>query len=266
MGVSVSDPCSREFAVAAPGAALTIDLDRAGSFTLFSTETRMRRTLVVALALVAVVNAPAVAQTCLGLPSYSTGQMQVSGYSSFSDVSNSFGAGIGYGQRGGVFGNAQLGTTSLDGIDGSAIDLGLQGGYQMTVGKAGMQVCPVASFGVGMGPKDIAGSGVDLATKRGSLGMSVGKVMGANPQMKFVPNAGFGLAYEKRSLDNGTTTDSFSETYGLASIGLGLIFNSNIAVRPSISLPIGSDLNNDPTFGLSAAYSFGSKSAPARKR
>ena len=39
----------------------------------------MRRTLVVSLALIAVVNAPAAAQTCLGLSSHSTGQMQVAG-------------------------------------------------------------------------------------------------------------------------------------------------------------------------------------------
>jgi hypothetical protein len=47
---------------------------------------------------------------------------------------------------------------------------------------------------------------------------------------------------------------------------VGLIFNSNIAVRPSVSIPLGSDLSNDPTFGLTVAYQFGSKSAPARKR
>jgi len=86
--------------------------------------------------------------------------------------------------------------------------------------------------------------------------------------MKFFPNAGLGLVYSKQKLDDGTTSVEASETYGLASIGVGLIFNSNIAVRPSISIPLGSDLSNDPTFGLTVAYNFGSSSrpAPARKR
>jgi len=226
----------------------------------------MRRTLVVALALVAVVNAPAAAQTCLGLASHATGRMQVSGNAQFSDVSNSFGGSFGYGQPAGIFANAQLGTTSYDGGVGSATDLGLQGGYQLTVGNARMQVCPVASFGVGMGPKDIGGFGVDMSSTRGTLGFAVGKEMGANPKMKIVPNGSLGLAYNKQKLDDGTTTLEASETYGQASIGVGLIFNSNIAVRPSISIPLGSDLSNDPTFGLTVAYNFGSKAAPARKR
>ena len=224
----------------------------------------MRRTFVVALALVAVVNAPAAAQTCLGLPSHSNGQMQVTGNASFTDLSNSFGAGIGYGQAAGIFGSAHLGTTSYDGFDGSAIDLGARAGYQMTVSQA--QVCPVASLTLGMGPKDVDGAGTDVSSRTGTLGFAVGKVMGANPRMKIVPNAGLGLAFGNMKLDDGTSSVEASETYGQASLGLGLIFNSHLAVRPSISIPLGSDLNNDPTFGLTVAYNFGSKAAPARKR
>jgi hypothetical protein len=91
-------------------------------------------------------------------------------------------------------------------------------------------------------------------------------VMGSNPRMRIVPNAGLGLAYRKMKLDDGTTAVEASETYGQASVGVGLIFNSHIAVRPSISIPLGSDVSNDPTFGLAVAYNFGSKAAPARKR
>jgi hypothetical protein len=227
----------------------------------------MRRTLVVSMALFVAVNAPAAAQACLGLASHSNGQMQVAGNAAFTDLYNSYGGSFGYGQPAGVFANAQVGTTSYDGLDGSQIDLGGQVGYQLTVGRAAQaQVCPVASFGLGMGPNDIGGAGVDASATRGSLGFAVGKEMGANPKMRIVPNGGLGLAYQKQKLDDGTTSLEASETYGLASIGVGLIFNSNIAVRPSISIPLGSDLSNDPTFGLTVAYNFGSKSAPARRR
>ena len=224
----------------------------------------MRRTFIVSLALFAVVNAPAAAQTCLGLPSHSNGQMQVTGNATFTDLSNSFGTSIGYGKTAGIFGNAQLGTTSYDGLDGSAIDLGAQAGYQLTVSQA--QVCPVASLSLGMGPNDVDGAGTDLSSRQGTIGFAVGKVMGSNPKMKLVPNAGLGLAYRQQKLDDGTSSVEASETYGQASVGLGLIFNSHIAVRPSISIPLGSDFSNDPSFGLTVAYNFGSKAAPARRR
>jgi len=228
----------------------------------------MRRTLVVSMALFAVANAPAAAQTCLGLPSHANGQMQVSGNAAFTDLSNSYGASFGYGQAAGVFGKASLARTSYDGFDGSAMDLGAQVGYQLSVGRvAQAQVCPVASLTLGMGPKDIDAGGTDLSSRQGTLGFSVGKVMSTSPKMQIVPNAGLGLAYRKDKLDDGTNPAlESSETYGLASLGVGLIFNSNIAVRPSVSIPLGSDLNNDPTFGVTVAYNFGSKAAPARKR
>jgi hypothetical protein len=71
----------------------------------------------------------------------------------------------------------------------------------------------------------------------------------------------------EQKLDDGTNpAQEASETYGLASLGVGFIFNSNIAVRPSVNIPLGSDLSNDPTFGLTVGYSFGSQAAPSRKR
>ncbi|MEO8089846.1 MAG: hypothetical protein ABI703_06090 [Gemmatimonadales bacterium] len=227
----------------------------------------MRRTLIASMALFAVVNAPAAAQTCLGLPSHSAGQMQVAGNASFTDLYNSYGGSFGYGQPAGVFAKANLGTTSYD-VIGSGVDLGAQVGYQLTVGRvAQAQVCPVASLSLGMGPKDIDAGGTDLSSRQGSIGFAVGKLMGANPRMKIVPNAGLGLAYRKQKLDDGTNPAvEASETYGLASLGVGLIFNSNIAVRPSVSIPLGSDASNDPTFGLTVAYNFGTKAAPSRKR
>jgi hypothetical protein len=228
----------------------------------------MRRTLVVSMALIAVVNAPAAAQACLGLSSHANGQLLVAGNASFTDLSNSFGASVGYGQPAGVFANAQIGTTSYDGLDGSQIDLGVQGGYQLTLGRASqIQACPVASLSLGMGPNDIGGTGVDASGMNGTLGFALGKVMSTSPKMKVIPNGSLGLAYRKQKLDDGTNPAlEDSETYGLATVGVGLVFNSNIAVRPSVSIPLGSDFSNDPSFGLTVAYQFGNKSAPARKR
>ena len=228
----------------------------------------MRRTLVVSMALFAVVNSPAAAQACLGLPSHSSGQMQVAGNAAFTSLYNSFGASFGYGQPGGVFGKASLGRTSYDGFNGSATDVGAQVGYQLTVGRAAQaQVCPTASLSLGMGPKNIDAGGTDVSGRQGTLGFAIGKVMSSNPRMQIVPNAGLGLAYRKDKLDNGVNPAlETSETYGLASVGVGLIFNSSIAVRPSVSIPLGANFSNDPTFGVAVAYNFGTKATPARKR
>lgn len=216
----------------------------------------MRRTLVASLALLAAVSAPAAAQTCLGLASHSAGQMQVTGNASFTDLANSYGGTFGYGLSSGVFGKAGVATTSYDAV-GSAIDLGAQVGYQMSVGRA--SVCPVASLGLGMGPKDIDATGSDLSNRQGTLGLAVGTTMSASPRMQIVPAAGLGLAYRSDKFEDATTSFSASETYAQASLGVGLVFNQNISVRPSVSIPLGSALSNDPTFGLTVGMNFGSK-------
>ncbi len=225
----------------------------------------MRRSLVVSLALLAIVQSPAVAQTCLGLASFSHGNMQVSGNGQFADGMNRFGAGFSYGLPASVFAGAQISTTSFDGADASSLGIGANVGYQMTVGKAAnIHVCPTASFEIGMGPDDDA-LGLDASSRAANVGFSLGTTMGASPRMQIIPTAGLGLAYGKLSLDNGTTTNEVSDTYGQARLGVGFIFNQQIAVRPSVDIPLGLD-NSDPTFGLTVAYSFGSKPAPARRR
>jgi Outer membrane protein beta-barrel domain len=225
----------------------------------------MRRSLVVSLALLAMVESPAVAQTCLGLASFSHGNMQVSGNGQFTDGSNRFGAGFNYGLPASVFAGAQISTTSFDGVESSSLGIGANVGYQMSVGKtANIAVCPTASFEIGMGPDDDA-LNINASSNHANVGFSLGTTMGSTPRMQIIPTAGLGLAYSKLKLDNGTTTSELSDTYGQARLGVGFVFNQQIAVRPSVDIPLGLE-GSDPTFGLTVAYSFGSKPAPARKR
>src|SRR5438093_5532372 len=105
----------------------------------------MRRSLVVSLALLAIVRSPAVAQTCQGLASFKNAPVQVSGNASFADGTNAFGAGLAYGLQSGLWGGVGVGTRKIDALDGSSLNFGGTVGYQMAVGNARASVCPVAS-------------------------------------------------------------------------------------------------------------------------
>jgi outer membrane protein with beta-barrel domain len=226
----------------------------------------MRRSLVVSLALLAIVRAPAVAQTCQGLASFSTGQMQATGNATFGNGMDTFGATLAYGQPAGAFGGIGIGTTSIDAFDGSSFDVGVAGGYQMTAGKAKkIHLCPVANFGLGMGPKDVGGSGVDMSTTTGGMGLALGTSLPGGPRMQIIPTGGLGLEYLKFKADNGTTSSSASDTYGVMNLGVGFIFNSQIAVRPGISIPLGLD-GGETSFGLTVGYNFGNKGARTGRR
>jgi hypothetical protein len=229
----------------------------------------MRRSLVVSLALLAIVRAPAVAQTCQGLASYTAGQMQVAGTAQFGEFSNTWGGSFSYGVPSGVYGGLDLSTESFDNDGGSSLGVGAHAGYQMKLGRTGkMSLCPVARLALGMGPDDEAND-INASQTNVHFGLALGTEMGSTPRMRILPTAGLGLQYSKAKIEDtspGGATVEASETYGIARLGVGFVFNQQISVRPTIDIPLGSDLSNDPVFGLSVGYNFGSKGSPARRR
>jgi hypothetical protein len=217
----------------------------------------MRRILTLSLVLPLYLTAQAAAQTCVGMPSFSSGQMQIAGGGQFADGGNSFGGTFGYGVPKGLYGKAGIGTTSYDGFDGSSLDLSVGGGYQVPLHASRVaELCPVASLSIGSGPKDILGTGVDMSSRTFAAGASVGALLGRNPQLRFVPNASFQFANSRVKLDDGTDSASDSQTYGLLSLGTGFVFNSRFSLNPSISIPVGLD-GADASFGLIGAMNFG---------
>jgi hypothetical protein len=228
----------------------------------------MRRSLVVSLALLAIVRSPAVAQTCQGLASYSAGNMQVAANAQFPQGGNVWGGSFSYGMPSGLYAGADLSTTSFDGIDQSSLGIGAHAGYQMKLGRTGkMSLCPVARLALGMGPDDSAND-INSSSTDVHFGLALGTEMGTSQQMRILPTAGLGLQYSKAKVENTATNASaeISETYGLARLGVGFVFNQQISVLPTIDIPVASDLVSDPTFGITVGYNFGSKGASRARR
>jgi opacity protein-like surface antigen len=229
----------------------------------------MRRSLIVPLALLAIVKTPAAAQTCQGLASYSAGQLQVAGNAQFPEGGKIWGGSISYGLPSGLYAGADLSTTSFDGLDQSSLGVGAHVGYEMKLGRASkISLCPVARLALGMGPDDKAAD-LNSSSTDMHFGFAVGTSMGANQQLRILPTAGLGLQYSKLKVEDtsaGGQTVEGSETYGLARLGVGFVFNQQISVRPTVDIPLGSDLVNDPTFGISVGYNFGSKGAAKSRR
>ena len=217
----------------------------------------MRRIFILSLALPFYLTAQAAAQTCTGMPAFSSGHMQIAGGGNFADGMSSFGGTFGYGTPKSLYGKAGIGTTSYDALNGSSFDFSASGGYQIPLhAKQTAELCPVASLSVGSGPNDVLGSGVNLSSRTFAFGASTGVILGTNPQLRFLPNASFQFANTRASADDGTTSSSDSQSYGLLTLGTGFVFNSRFSLNPSISLPIGLD-GGDTSFGLMGAMNFG---------
>jgi hypothetical protein len=247
---------------------LTIDLDAQGTLTLYVGDI-MRRSLVVSLALLATVGSHAVAQTCQGLASYSAGPLQASGQAQFPTGATIWGGSLSYGLPSGLYAGADLSNTSIENNGGNSLGIGAHAGYQMKLGRtAKVAVCPVAHASLGMGPDDKAAN-INSSTTDLGFGLALGKEMGATQQMRIIPTAGFGLQYNKVKVEDtapGGSTIEGSDTYALARLGMGFVFNQQISVRPTVDIPLGSDFNSDATFGVSVGYNFGSKGVSRGRR
>lgn len=201
------------------------------------------------------------AQTCLGLASFSTGPMQVTGAGSFTQHSNTLGVGASYGFVSRLFTAGALGTSFSEAFEGSSLDLGATLGYEIPVGKTGqLQLCPLASLGLQLGPNSRLQSGVDRSDRMAALGLAVGTVFRTGARAEVAPTVGLSYAYEKSQATNnaGDLLFQISDTYLLAQFGVGFILNSNISLRPQIDIPLGWS-GNEPTLGLTVGYNFGRK-------
>ena len=231
----------------------------------------MRHPLLSAAALcVAFAASTADAQTCQGYSSFSAGPLRVGGDLGFGNDVSIYAADLSYSPRGNkLFIGGALGAASFDGLDGTALALGGQGGYQIEVKSMShqVQVCPVASIQYLSGPSDINGSGIDMSTLSFQGGMQVGARFRGSPQLELVPTGGLSIAHTSVELD-GSGADALTDTYGILSLGTGFVFNRNLSLVPLLSIPMGLE-GADPSFQLSVSYNFlgGARTSSApRKR
>jgi hypothetical protein len=221
----------------------------------------MRRSLLVSLTLLAITRTTAVGQACLGMASSTTGPLQAIGEASLTSGTRTVSAGLGYGFPSSVFGSLGIGTKSIEAYNGSSLNLGASAGYEIALGKAAqVQLCPVASLGFEIGPRNTFESGVDRSSRRASVGLAVGAAVAAHGRLQVIPTASLSYAYGQAKAESsaGATLFEISDHYALGQLGVGLILNSQISVRPSVDLPLGLDAG-EPTFRLAVGYNFGRK-------
>ena len=216
----------------------------------------MRRALLFSSVLLLLVSGKSVAQTCLGMPSFSSGRIGVSPGVSIADGTTGYGAGVAYGAPRSLFGTLGFVATDYDGIGASATNLNLGTGYQIAVASGKAEVCPLASLSLGWGPDDVFGPGTDVSTRAIAAGAAFGFVLGRGSQVQFVPNASLLLATSRISVDDGITSASDSDGFAALTLGTGLVFASRYSLSPSVSIPVGIG-DSDPTFGLSVGIHFG---------
>lgn len=204
------------------------------------------------------VAAPAGAQTCLGFPAFTTGQMAVGGSVSSGNNASELAANFTIGSSGGAFGGATLGRTEFDRSPRNAMSLGVNLGFQIQSQPAtGFTLCPAGSFTRVFGP-DFSVAGVETESNGTMItgGATLGGSFAMTDGFSWIPFGGASLVHLRTSQETAGIETSDTENYLGVSGGLGMSFNGTLTLTPSVLVPFGLE-GADPVFTLAVRFNFG---------
>lgn len=233
---------------------------------------RVDRSLLIA-GLLLLAAAPIEAQICLGTPSFSAGPVRLGVGAEFGDDVSAFGGEIAAGQPAGAFGALRVSRLTLDfeGDSESASMVGVNVGYSIALNPANtLSLCPIAAFNYLSGPSfEAEGVSVDISSRAFGGGAAIGGSIVASPTMSLVPFASFAYFSETATVEASDGIDSIeedvSDTYGVASLGAGFVFNKTITIRPSVAIPVGVE-DGKASFAIALGFNFGAQSAASQSR
>lgn len=250
----------------------------------------MRGSIVVGLLLVSLAPVVAQGQTCLGLPSFARVPAHLSASVSSGDDLTHLGGRLSWGSSAvGPFASVEAALVDVDGIDETAFSVGGAVGLQIAAkgpngagnngggkargttrsrsrsanqGSSGvqpMQWCPMMSVDYQSGPNfDILGESFDMSALTVGAGAHLGMPIEAGTNLQLIPTGGLGLAYTKVSADFGPMGGSESDVYGVMTLGVGILMNQTISVKPFVGIPIGLD-GADSRVGIMASFGLGQR-------
>jgi hypothetical protein len=232
--------------------------------------TSISKTLSVGFMMIALGAVETSAQTCAGAASFSAGAAQVGGAASFAKNTNAIGGYFGLGMPTGPFAIGAVSRLTIDtdgGGNETAPMLALSGGYGINVGSqpnsSTLQICPRVGFTYLGGPDIDLGPGEGTAEIRSTsygAGFSIGGVATETATLSLVPAASLMYIAEKATVKApGFDDEDISDSYGVFSGGVGLVFNRTVTIGGSVDIPLGlEDASN--SFTLSFSINFGRRS------
>jgi hypothetical protein len=179
------------------------------------------------------------AQVCAGDMSFAGGPVHLGFGIALNSNAESYHGGVALGNAN-VFGSAEVGLSTYN-AGGDAWDFGAGFGLQTTPRQGSkLQVCPEVFLGATSGPKDINGSGINYSAMHFSFGADAGYVAMDTKDVQLVPTASLVIASARSKLSTATSTiDTQYDTFGFLVFGMGLGFDHQVSLTPSVAFPFG---------------------------
>jgi hypothetical protein len=191
------------------------------------------------------------AQTCRGAPSFTAHPTQAGVAASFigdrRDIGGTFAVG-----RQSLFGEIGVSATHIRFI-GTAPSISGSIGAEFRSSDRPVFTCPVFQAGYASGPalEPFDASSVAL---RGGIG--VGAIVAETHRgVKFIPTFGLAVLYDRATVTLSTFENTNAVWSGIATLGIGFLFNDNLSVIPALEVPFSAG-TAESGFSLRWVYGF----------
>jgi hypothetical protein len=221
----------------------------------FEEAMRIASLTLIGFGLTTCVTVPGTSQICAGSSSFARSPYVVSGGGGVSRHSHGFGAGLTLGGPSKFFG-VGIGRTHFDVLNGSSFDVSAGAGLEFLLDHRGaLQLCPIVSVGHSAGP-DHTQYG-DYSETDVAAGLRLGDVAMRSKKVRLIPTVGFGLEHTTQSFSSGgPPLITAAHTFGVLTLGGGVVFGNTTTVSARASVPIGLH-NGSAAFSLGLAVNLG---------
>jgi len=219
----------------------------------------VRLVLLIVCVPLAAAPATARAQLCAGYAPLGRAPFQIAGNATIYFEAMEYGVRLTYGARG-PFLSAGVGHTVLDFVSDASWDLKMAAGWELALNRRRtFQVCPFAAVTRIVGP---VGGPLDMGNTPNydetdwQWGVGAGLLVRGPQEVEIAPTVSIAILRGEATSTRISLVNSATATFGMLTLGLGVMFSRVVTVLPSVSLPIHQGVAT-PTYTLGIGLNFG---------
>jgi hypothetical protein len=216
------------------------------------------RSVLFALAVVALSATRLSAQTCVGAAAFSAGPVRLGAGLGTSDGVKSYGVGMAAGAKSGGYVSGGLSRIEYSDLDGSGRSVALGAGWAINMNRSRtVQFCPEVGYQHVSGPDlEYAEYKITTSARAVSYGGAFGGTVAVSPSLDLVPFTGAYYVTTRATATLVTDSRSESQDYGEFDVGAGFVINKTLTLQPSVGIPFGVS-EAKSTFEIGFAFNFG---------
>ncbi len=216
------------------------------------------RSVLFALAVVALSATRLSAQTCVGSAAFSAGAVRLGAGLGTTNGTKSYDVNLAAGANSGPYASGGLSRIEYAGIDGSSKSFSLGAGYAINLNRSRtVQFCPEIGYQrVSLPDYCDAGYKITTSDREVAYGGAFGGTVVVSPSLDLVPFTGAYYVASRATSYLASVSRAETLSYGKFDVGAGFVIKKTLTLQPSLAIPFGVS-GGKSVLEIGVAFNFG---------